>query len=284
MDQPTLESTLADINLPAIRFFPSLDSTNDAAWRWVDAGAPHCALVIADEQTAGRGRLQRSWVTARGSALAFSLVLNSPPLTSQHVPLLTGLGSLATCNALRMKYEFPAQIKWPNDILLDGRKAAGILVEARWDGENLIAAVIGIGINIAPESISPVSLPAAELNFPATCVEGALGHPVERLELLHAVLVEFFNWLPQLSTPGFIHHWEACLAYLDQWVELSVEYADQTSQAEPGLPSTQAGKVIGLTPDGSLKLLTPTGSLVTAQVGEIRLRHSSMHQPAPSPD
>ncbi len=284
MDQPTLESTLADINLPAIRFFPSLDSTNDEAWRWVDAGAPDCALVIADEQTAGRGRLQRRWVTAQGSALAFSLVLLSPPLAPQLVPRLNGLGALATCNVLRMKYELPAQIKWPNDILLYARKAAGILVEARWDGENLKAAVIGIGINIAPESISPVSLPAEGLNFPATCVEGVLGHPVERLELLHAVLVEFFTWLPQLSTPSFIHRWEACLAYLDQWVELSVEYADQSPQREPVFPPAQVGKVIGLTPDGSLKLLTPTGKLVTAQVGEIRLKPSSMHQPAPSPD
>jgi len=284
MDQLTLASTLADINLPAIRFFPSLDSTNDEAWRWVAAGAPHCALVIADEQTAGRGRLQRRWVTAPGSSLAFSLVLLSPPLTPQLVPRLTGLGALATCNALRMKYELPAQIKWPNDILLFERKAAGILVEARWDGENLKAAVIGIGINIAPESINPVSLPAEGLNFPATCVEAALGHPVERLELLHAVLVEFFTWLPQLSTPGFIHHWEACLAYLDQWVELSVEYVDQSSRLDSVLPPIQVGKVIGLTPDGSLKLLTPSGRLVTAQVGEIRLRRSSMDQPAPSPD
>ncbi len=284
MDQPSVESILADLNLPVTRFFPSLDSTNDEAWRWVDAGAAHCALVIADEQTAGRGRLQRRWVTAAASALAFSLVLRPPQLTPQHVPRLAGLGALVCCHALRRKYGLPAQIKWPNDILLNHRKAAGVLVETRWDGEKLIAAVIGIGINIAPESIDPVNLPAEGLNFPATCVEDALGHPVERLELLHAVLEDFFTWLPQLSTSAFIQQWEASLAYLDQWVELSIENNDQSSSVLAASFPIKVGKVIGLTIDGSIKLLTPSGGLVTAQVGEIRLRSNSVDQPAPPPD
>jgi BirA family biotin operon repressor/biotin-[acetyl-CoA-carboxylase] ligase len=272
MDQSSLESTLADLNLPAIRFFPSIDSTNDEAWRWIDAGAPHCALVIADQQTAGRGRLQRRWITTAGSGLAFSLVMQSPPLDPRLIHCLTGLAAVAICNALQIKYALPALIKWPNDILLNQRKVAGVLVEARWVGEILKAAIIGIGINIAPGSVSPVNLPAEGLNFPATCVEAALGHPVDRLELLCVSLQEFFHWLPQLSSQNFIDEWEARLAYHDQWVELSVENLTPSFHREAAPPPVQVGKVIGLTPDGSLKLLTRSGSLVTAQVGEIHLR------------
>jgi BirA family biotin operon repressor/biotin-[acetyl-CoA-carboxylase] ligase len=284
MDQASLESTLADLNIPAIRFFSTIGSTNDEAWRWFDAGAPHCAIVIADEQTAGRGRLQRRWVTTTGSGLAFSLVLQSPPLQSQHVYRLTGLAALAICNALRKNYALPAQIKWPNDILLNQRKVAGVLIEARWDGDTLKAAVIGIGINIAPDSVSSINLPAEGLIFPATCVEGELDHPVNRLDLLHATLQEFFSWFPKLSSQDFVDAWETSLAFRDQWVELSVEHAAQSSQREAAPPLIEVGKVIGITPDGSLKLLTRSGELLTAQDGEIRLRPIPADQPSLSPD
>jgi BirA family biotin operon repressor/biotin-[acetyl-CoA-carboxylase] ligase len=276
MDQPTLESTLANLNLPAVRFFPSLDSTNDEAWRWINAGAPHCAVVIADEQTAGRGRFHRRWVTPARSALAYSLVLHAPPLTSQLIPRLTGLGALAVCKALHAKYALSAQVKWPNDVLLNHRKVAGVLTEAHWEGEVLKTAVVGIGINIAPESVSPVNLPSAGLNFPATCVDDALGHPVDRLELLRASLKEFFTWLPRLSSPEFIYQWEASLAYFDQWVALSVENQALSSLQEATPPALQVGKIIGLTNDGSLKLMTRSGQLVTAQVGEVRLQPGQM--------
>jgi BirA family biotin operon repressor/biotin-[acetyl-CoA-carboxylase] ligase len=284
MDLPSLESALADLNLPAIRFFSSIGSTNDEAWRWVDVGAPHCALVIADEQTAGRGRFNRRWVTTAGSGLAFSLVLLSPALSPQLVQRLTGLSAVAVCNTLRTKYALPAQIKWPNDILLNQHKVAGVLVEARWDGEKLIAAVIGIGINIAPESVNPVNLPLEGLNFPATCVEAALGHPVDRLELLCASLREFFRWLPQLASQNFIDEWEASLAYYGQWVELFTENLAHSSPREAAPAPIQLGKVVGLTQDGSLKLLTQSGELVTAQVGKIHLRPSFSDQPSQSPD
>lgn len=279
MDQPSLVSALADLNLPAIHFFPSIGSTNDEAWRWIDAGAPHRALVIADEQTAGRGRFQRHWVTTAGSGLAFSLILLSPPLNPQLANRLIGLSALAVCHTLQVKYSLPAQIKWPNDILLNQRKVAGMLVEARWNGEILKAAIIGIGINIAPESVNPVNLPPEGLNFPATCIENALGHPVDRMELLHAILKELFSWFPRLSSQGFIHKWEDSLAYQDQWVELSVVNTAQSSDQEVAPPPIQVGKVIGLTADGSLKLLTKSGKLVTAQVGEIHLRPAPAGRP-----
>jgi len=275
VDQLTLESRLAELNLPAIRYFPIIDSTNDEAWRWVDSDAPHGAIVIADEQTAGRGRNQRHWVTKAGSGLAFSLILHSPPLESKLINRLTGLGAVTTCLALQSEYELSAQIKWPNDILLSQHKVAGVLVETRWEGNILKHAVVGIGINIAPESIVPENLPSAGLNFPATCVESELGHRVDRVDLLHAMLKQFFHWFSLLSSSDFIHVWEEMLAYRDQWVELTSENRLHPTINAVAQPAIQQGKVIGLTSDGALKILSETGKLTTAQVGEIRLKPSA---------
>ncbi len=90
----------------------------------------------------------------------------------------TALGALAVCQTFREKYALPAEIKWPNDVLVNRSKLAGILVEAHWQGDQLQAVILGIGINIAPESV-PVE---SELIYPATCVQTVLGRPVDRLE------------------------------------------------------------------------------------------------------
>ena len=271
MDQTSLETTLAELPVPSVRYFPTLDSTNDEAWRWVEAGAPDGALVIAEEQTAGRGRFHRHWVTVARSSLAFSLVLLLPPIDPHFYSRLTGVGALAVCQAFRTLYSLPALVKWPNDILVNERKAGGVLVEARWSGEDLVAAVIGIGINIAPESVSPDVLPPHSLSFSATCIEGALGHPVDRMELLHTILKEFFGWLPRLTSSEFMHAWEDLLAYRGQWVELS---AGEVGASQPTASRSQVitGKLIGLDEDGSLQLQVYAGELLTVQVGDVRLR------------
>lgn len=198
--------------------------------------------------------------------------MRPPPLDPQTVQSLTGLGALAVSQVLRTKFKLPAQVKWPNDVLLNHRKVAGVLVETRWEGGELHAAVIGIGINIAPESVSPLKLPPAGLNFPATCIENELGKKVERLELLYAILEALYSWLPRLGSPGFIQTWEDNLAYKDQWVELSVDNLEQASPQAAASQQVYFGKVIGLTKDGSLKLLTRAGEQVTVQVGELHLK------------
>jgi BirA family biotin operon repressor/biotin-[acetyl-CoA-carboxylase] ligase len=284
MDQLSVELFLSTLNLPDVRYFTSIGSTNDEAWAWVEDEAPHCALIVAEEQTAGRGRFNRRWITAHGSGLAISLILRAPPMEPDLVHYLTGLGALAVCQALQIKYSLPAQIKWPNDVLLAQRKTAGILVESRWDGGNLSAAVIGIGINIASESVDPVNLPPAGLNFPATCIEAELAHPVDRLELLYAILEQLLFWLPSLASPRFIHAWEENLAYKSQWVELSLDVQAQSKLQSASSSQVYIGKVIGLDMDGSLKLSTGSGEVVKAQVGELHLRPTSTSHPSPAPD
>jgi BirA family transcriptional regulator, biotin operon repressor / biotin---[acetyl-CoA-carboxylase] ligase len=269
MDQPSLISALAGMGFPHIRYFDRLDSTNDEAWRWVEAGASHLALVVADEQTAGRGRVGRHWVTPPGAALAFSLVLLPPALNPGLLPRLTPLGALAVHSVLERIYHLPALVKWPNDVLVGGSKVAGVLVETRWSGEKLAAAIIGIGINIAPESVSAASLSPAGLNFPATCLELELKQPVDRLECLGAILYELTHtWLPRLPLSEFIQQWEARLAYRHQWVELRSE----NSPAGDGSAGVVIGKLVGLTQDGALQLATRDGSRMVVTSGELHLR------------
>ena len=282
MDQRTLVAAMADLNLSAIRFFPSLDSTNDEASRWIEAGAPDRALVVADEQTAGRGRADRRWVTPPGAALAFSLILYPTQHSPQLLSRLTAIGALAIKDALQKNYGLQAQIKWPNDVLVDMRKVAGVLAEARWSGESLKAIILGIGINIAPVSISQAVLPAEKLNFPATCLEDALGCPANRLDVMHVVLKEFFAWQPRLFSPEFIREWETSLAFRDEWVELLPGELFQSTDPERISRPLEVGKVMGLAPDGSLKLITRSGKVVTTQVGEIHLKPLADHPSMPT--
>src|SRR3989304_5947628 len=120
MDEAVLKEVLAGLPLGSIRFYDRTGSTNDEAARWAEAGAPHLSLVVADEQTAGRGRLGRRWYTPSGSALAFSLILRGggqdaflPYMPHEAIPRLTALGTLAVYDALRQGYDLDPQIKWP---------------------------------------------------------------------------------------------------------------------------------------------------------------------------
>jgi BirA family transcriptional regulator, biotin operon repressor / biotin---[acetyl-CoA-carboxylase] ligase len=260
MDQNTLEKLLADLPLGSLRYFPTIGSTNDLAARWAEAGAADLSLVVADEQTAGRGRMQRRWLTPAGSALAFTLVLrqDKEELLS-HLAQVTALGALAVCDTLNAALPpvTPAQVKWPNDVLASRRKLAGVLAEAHWRGDQLVALILGIGINVAPDSV-----PSAELlDFPATCVETELETSVERWELLHAVLKNLLEWRKHLNAEGFMQAWERRLAFRGEWVSLLAE-----GQAP------LEGQVLGLNADGSLRLRLRSGEVRGFQFGEIRLR------------
>jgi BirA family biotin operon repressor/biotin-[acetyl-CoA-carboxylase] ligase len=124
--------------------YPSLPSTNDAAKREARKGAKEGTVIIAEEQTAGRGRIGRSWLSPRGS-VALSIILY-PPLA--YLPCLIMVASLATANAIEQVTTLKAQLKWPNDVLINGKKVCGILVESDVKGNGVDYAVIGIGLNV----------------------------------------------------------------------------------------------------------------------------------------
>ena len=276
MNQKILEERLADLNLPAIRYYATTGSSNDEAARWAAAGAEDGSLVVANEQTAGRGRGDRRWTTVAGAGLAFSMIVYPKHHGPYIVPRRTAIGALAVRDALQHQYGLTAQIKWPNDILLNRKKVAGILTENYWSGDDLIAVILGFGINITPRAVNGTALADHKFSFPATCVEDVLGQPVDRIELLHAILSEFVAWRPRISSPEFLHEWEASLAFRGEWVQI----VSGESVGKNGLPvslehtpaSIEEGKVLGLSPDGALKLLTRGGEVITAQFGEVRLR------------
>lgn len=277
MDQASLEKLLSGLPLGSARYFNTIGSTNDLAARWAAAGAPDLSLVVADEQTAGRGRMQRRWFTPPGATLAFSLVLSSSRLVQSQpeagfaalMPRLTALGALAVCDTLNAALPpmLPAQIKWPNDVLATRRKLAGVLAEAHWHGEQLKAVILGIGINVAPDSVPP----AEALDFPATCLEAVLESPVDRWELLRAVLLKLLEWRQRLDSPDLVKAWERRLAFRGEWVRLLQE----------GAPPLE-GQVLGLNPDGALRLRLRSGEVVTFIAGEIRLRPADQGQDLPT--
>jgi len=267
MNQFELEALLQEFHLGPIQYFDSIGSTNDEAAHWIKAGCPDLSLVVADEQTTGRGRGGHKWFSPAESALAFSLVLRSEVSTThllkyRNTARLNGLGALAVDQALRRKYGLQPQIKWPNDILVAGRKLSGVLAEAHWIGSELAAIVLGIGVNVSPGSIPAENWDTLNPNpFPATSLETVLGAPVERWELLSAILQEILVWRGKLPEPEFLHAWEANLAYRGQWVQIT----------HPGFGNAlKIGKIIGLEEDGALQIEDESGEVTNIRTGEIQ--------------
>ena len=256
MNQLELKKALAKLPLGDVRYFDSVGSTNNEALAWAASEAKDLSLVIADEQTAGRGRLDRKWLTPRGTALAFSLILRPTAEEKPYLTRMVGLAALAIADALRTR-GLVAQIKWPNDVLLNGRKVAGILVESVWTGEEVDCLVIGIGVNVLHGAV-----PATELlQFPATSLEEALGPAIERDRVLHDILAGIVALRRHISTDSFIASWEKALAFRGEQV-----------QVEEGSGISIVGKLLGLESDGSLRLSSEDGKSITVRFGDVRLR------------
>ena len=252
------------IGLPVqVRWYTSIGSTNDAALDWAMHGSPDYGLVFADHQSAGRGRLNRSWITHPGAALAFSLVLHPKPAETKLASLFSPLAALALCDALQ---KFPilrrpkaCEIKWPNDILIHGRKTGGILVESIWLGNKMHSAVIGMGVNIKPESIPCQK----DLLFPATCVEAETGYPVDRFNLLRDIIESLISLRSIILEKEFIDRYQHLLAFKGQKVNILDENC-----------ITASGFVSGITPNGDLLLEDETGQTMSTITGDVHLRPS----------
>lgn len=250
------QRALAKLPLASCRYYDTIGSTNDKALAWASRGAPDFSLIIADEQTSGRGRMERAWFTPPHSALAMSLILHPTTVERAHPSRTTGLLAVSLAESL-LKLGLAPQIKWPNDVLLAGRKVAGILVESSWMGEELEALVLGMGVNVLNPSVPP----ADQLLFPATSIETELGHPVDRAGLLADILTRVLDLRPTLGTDVFLKAWEARLAFRGQQV-----------QVEDRSGKSISGELIGLESDGSLCLRNEDGKSVTVHSGEVHLR------------
>jgi BirA family transcriptional regulator, biotin operon repressor / biotin---[acetyl-CoA-carboxylase] ligase len=257
MDLNDLKNKLKGLPITDIHYFPSTGSTNEDALNWASQGAKDGSLVIADQQTSGRGRLGRKWVTNPGSALAFTLILRLTKNEIDHLPLFSPMGALAVSEAIRHHYQLQVQMKWPNDVLINRKKVCGILAESQWSESTHTGLVLGIGINISPESIPD----RTELLFPATCLENECGYVIDRDNFLRAVLDEFFQLRPKLGSTEYIQLWQEQLAFKNEMVQIE----------NPEKPIVE-GILKGIDEKGNLLLLLADGRVAAFSIGDVKLR------------
>jgi BirA family biotin operon repressor/biotin-[acetyl-CoA-carboxylase] ligase len=232
--------------------YPSLPSTNDAAKLEAKKGAKEGTVIIAREQTAGRGRIGRNWLSPRGS-VALSIIFY-PPLA--YLPLLIMVASLATANAIERVTGLKAQLKWPNDVLINSKKVCGILVESDVKGSRVDYAVIGIGLNV---NINLADFPG--IAPVATSLSHELGRYVSRRRLIQSLLAEAERlYLALGEGDSVFRQWREQLVTLGQKVRVSSGEATCEGIAE------------SVAPDGSLLLRQPDGNLLKVVAGDVTLR------------
>ncbi|MDP3878821.1 MAG: biotin--[acetyl-CoA-carboxylase] ligase [Dehalococcoidales bacterium] len=233
-------------------YFPSLTSTMDIARQEARQGAAEGTVIIADEQTAGRGRLQRAWLSPGGS-IAVSVILR-PPL--DHLPSLVMLASLSVVHSIKLTTGLKAQIKWPNDVLLYGKKVCGILIENDLKGRRVNHAIIGIGINV---NLKLSDFP--EIRQIATSLSDELGGAVSRLDVLRSLLVEMERLYLGLSTGGTVYEeWRDNLVTLGKRVRVTTGEGVYEGTAED------------VARDGSLLVRGGDGKLNRIVAGDVTLR------------
>jgi BirA family biotin operon repressor/biotin-[acetyl-CoA-carboxylase] ligase len=210
-----------------IACYESLGSTNDVAKELAKQGAVNGTLIVADHQTAGKGRRGRRWIAPPASSLLLSLVLR-PRLTSSQLPRLSMACALAVAQAIEEFTGLSVHFKWPNDILLRGKKTGGILIEASISGETVDYAVVGLGLNV---NLDVRQLP--EIADIATSISVELGRRVSRLDLLR-VYLEFMEREYRLLEQGEYPHerWAARLPILGQRVEVATPWGTESGCAE----------------------------------------------------
>lgn len=250
-------NTLRHTAVSDLRYFASIGSTNTEALQWAADGAPDFALVLADEQTKGRGRFDRRWITRPGTSLAFSLILKPSAQETGNVALFSPLCGIAVQEAVSSLVGLETRIKWPNDVLIDSKKFCGILVEAAWHGSAVQGIVLGIGMNISPDSVPE----AVHQNFPATCLESALGSQVDRFQVLVRVLDSIKKWRKELGSTAFMQRWEEHLAFKGEWVR--IEHSEKPSII---------GRVKGIDQKGHLVLVQENGREIDIEIGDVHLR------------
>lgn len=184
------------------RFFPSISSTQNEALIWLKGNAPQGAVVIADEQTAGRGRMGRTWHTPAGVALAMSVILRPSPQGAKQVFMA---GAVAVAEMLEELGISHVSLKWANDVRINGKKVCGVLPEAVWEGDKLQGVVLGIGVNVR------VNFGNSDLAQTATNIETALGKSCDRAELIAKIVSQLDNWIPHLGSDTLYQAWRSRL-------------------------------------------------------------------------
>jgi BirA family biotin operon repressor/biotin-[acetyl-CoA-carboxylase] ligase len=240
--------------------FESLPSTNLEAGRRAVEGAEEGLCVVAAEQTAGRGRLERQWISPKDAGLYFSIVLR-PRLEQKNFPLLTLMAALAVRDALLDACGLLTDIKWPNDILADERKLCGILAEVV-ETKLGRAVILGIGINLAKESLP------TELVATATSIEAVAGELPDLERVLAALRIALAKRYDLLQADG------GAAATIEAWLAASSYGKGKMIRVTNGSNTldgayTLEGITDGLEPDGALRIKTPAGNVKIVRAGDV---------------
>lgn len=236
-----------------VHYFETLNSTNDLAKELAAQGAPEGAVVVAEAQTSGRGRLGREWDSPPGVGLYVSLVLR-PMLPPMELPQITLTTAVAVVRAVRRVAGLAPGIKWPNDLLLNGKKLGGILTEMETESDRIRHVVVGLGLNVNNPGFPP------ELAATATSLTLAAGRVFSRVHLLQAWLEEFEELYGCFLNQGFPE-------ILEEWKSSAVTLGKMVTVRQG--PREISGLALDVAPDGALLLRTANGELVRVTSGEI---------------
>lgn len=240
-----------------VKYFEEITSTNQYAKRIAEEGAPEGMLVIADEQTKGKGRSGRAWTTPKGTAVAMTLVLR-PKLPPARVSMVTLVMGLAVAKACRQLYDIPAGIKWPNDVVVNGKKLCGILTEMSMELTAVNYVVIGAGINV-----NVTGFPQ-EISQTATSLFLELGHETARAELI-AVCMKYFEEYYEKFLQA-----QDLSALMEEYNELLVNKGRKVRVLEPG--HEYMGTAMGINKDGELLVVREDGTQTAVYAGEVSVR------------
>ncbi len=244
-----------------IVYMDSVDSTNNLAMTLAARGAVHGTVVTADQQTDGRGRLGREWISPPGTNLYLSIILRPEvsPAGASQIPVLSVMASIKALE--RTVSDLPFRIKWPNDIYCRGRKVSGTLCEMKAEIDRVNHVVVGTGININ------MKLPDDSIKDKATSLLVETGNEYSRVRLAVFLLEEFERvykrWLIEGNLEFIIDEWNSFSLLKDKQIE--VRTANRTVR----------GKALGIDLNGALKLELPDGSVRFVYAGTATLHGAS---------
>ena len=235
-----------------VLYYPSVDSTMEVARQQARQGAVEGTVIVAGEQTGGRGRLKRAWLTPAGN-IALSIILYPDIL---FLPSLIMLASLAVAHSIELATSLKPQIKWPNDVLINDKKVCGILIENDMQGNTVNYSITGIGINT---NLRLADFP--EIQPTATSLSDELGREVSRLNVIRHLLGEIERYYLALSAGEPIYEeWRDRLVTVGKKVRVM---AGET---------TCEGTAESVNRDGSLLLRGSNGNLIRIVAGDVTLR------------
>ena len=242
-----------------VQLFPEVASTNTRAMELASHGAPEGTVVIAEMQTGGKGRLGRSWISPKGN-LYLSVVLR-PDLPMHKAPLITLMGAVVVAAAIRDSCGLTAGIKWPNDILIAGKKVCGLLTEMSAEQDRIRHVVLGIGVDVN----MPLGELPAEIRAVTTTLAAEAGERIDRTAFACALLERLDRaYRAFLEDPSAIlREWESLNVTINSRVRIS------------GAGESFEGRAAGIDPEGRLIVKQDDGAVRTVAAGDVTILKGS---------